>query len=146
MSPGPRVRSSVWVALAVVAIGLGWVTRLGTRWPTIYYMTDPSMEPTVREGEYFVTWSPPGELKRGDLVIFRYEDEDGVFAVLRRVAGLPGDTVAELRRVVPTDSLALLSDRQDMLGWPDSRSLGFIPRGDIEGRATRTLTGRRLRS
>jgi type IV secretory pathway protease TraF len=136
----------VWTALAAVGIGLGWATRLGTRWPTIYYMTDPSMEPTVRMGEYFLAWSPPGGIKRGDLVIFRYEDEDGVFAVPRRVAGLPGDTVAELgRRVVPADSVALLSDRGDMLGWPDSRFLGFIPRRDIEGRATRTLTGRRLR-
>jgi signal peptidase I len=171
-----------WTALAAVGIWLGWATRLGTRWPTIYYMTDPSMEPTVRLGEYFVAWSPPGRMERGDLVLFRYEDQDGVFAVLRRLAGLPGDTVAmregrvvlngraqdwtyrivqlSARRsplareedlyswgpwIVPADSVVLLADTRDMLGWPDSRFLGFIPQRDIEGRATRALTGRRLR-
>jgi len=140
------------------------------------------MEPTLRAGEYFLVWSPPGTLARGDLVVFRYEDEDGLFHVLRRLAGLPGDTVAmrdgmvEVNgvpqpwpfqiiapaarrsplarptdlytwrlRVVPPDSVVLLSDTRDMVGWPDSRFLGFIPRGEIVGKATRTLKGRRLR-
>ncbi len=172
----------MWLALPVVAVALAWTTRLGTRWPAIYYMTGPSMEPTVRAGQYFLVWSPAGDVTRGDLVIFRYEDEDGVFHVLRRIAALPGDTVAmqdgqvlvnrvpqtwsyriinpAARRsplargedlyswgpwVVPADSVVLLSDTRDMLGWPDSRFLGFIPRTEIEGRATRTVTGRALR-
>ncbi|MBI3081763.1 MAG: signal peptidase I, partial [Gemmatimonadetes bacterium] len=154
----------------------------GTRWPGIYYMTGPSMEPTVRAGEYFLVWNPPGHLARGDLVVFRYEDGDGVFHVLRRLAGLPGDTIAmregaivvngapqpwrfriivpAARRsllagtedlytwgpwTVPPESVVLLSDTRDMLGWPDSRFLGFIPRTDIVGKATRTLRGRALR-
>lgn len=139
------------------------------------------MEPTVQTGEYFLVWNPPGDLGRGDLVIFRYEDEDGVFHVLRRLAALPGDTIAmregaivvngapqpwryriispQARRsplartkdlytwgpwVVPGDSVVLLSDTRDMMGWPDSRFLGFIPRNDIVGKATRTLKGRPL--
>lgn len=126
------------------------------------------MEPTVRAGQYFLAWSPPGPLARGDLVIFRYEDEDGVFHVLRRLAALPGDTIAmregavvlngieqhwpfrviepkagrsPLARsldlyswgpwVIPPDSVVLLADTRDMLGWPDSRFLGFIARADI---------------
>ncbi len=161
---------------------LTWTTRAGTRWPGIYYMTGPSMEPTVRAGEYFFVWNPPGALARGDLVVFRYEDEDGVFHVLRRLAALPGDTIAmregaivingaprpwryriikpRARRsplartedlytwgpwVVPRDSVVLLSDTRDMLGWPDSRFLGFIPRTEIVGTATRTLRGRPLK-
>jgi signal peptidase I len=140
------------------------------------------MEPTVRAGEYFWVSSPPGRLQRGDLVIFRYEDEDGVFHVLRRLAGLPGDTVSmqegrlvvngeasswayrilapEARHsplakvadlytwgpwVVPPDSVLLLSDTRDVLGWPDSRFLGAIPRDRIIGRAIASLGGRRLR-
>ncbi|GBD32607.1 Signal peptidase IB [bacterium HR33] len=160
---------------------LAWATRLGTRWPQIYYMTGPSMEPSVRAGELFLAWIPAGELARGDLVIFEFTDADSTFHVLRRVAGLPGDTVSmragavvvngrvqpwpyrvvnpAARRselalakdlydwgpwVVPPDSLLLLSDRRDMLGWPDSRFLGFVPKDLIVGKVTRTLR-RRLR-
>lgn len=52
------------------------------------------MEPTVRTGEYFLVWSPPRRLSRGDLVIFRWEHSDSVFHVLRRLAALPSDTIA----------------------------------------------------
>ncbi len=168
----------IWLraTLLGVAFLLAWVTRLGTRWPHIYYMTGPSMEPSVREGELFVVWMPAGELERGDLVIFEFTDADSTFHVLRRVAGLPGDTVSmhagavvvngKLERwpyriespgarrselaltddlydwgpwVVPPDSVLLLSDRRDMLGWPDSRFLGFVPKELIVGKTTRTL-------
>jgi signal peptidase I len=145
-------------------------------------MTGPSMEPTVSAGEFFLAWSPPGDLAAGDLVIFRYVDEDGEFHVLRRLAGLAGDTVAMERGVailngrrqpwpfslgggdawrselaiegqllefgpwvVPPDSVLVLADRRDMLGWPDSRFLGFIPRSEVLARAEMTLSGRRLR-
>lgn len=177
-----RVRIAVWAAIAVVVVVGGWATRLGTRWPSVYYMTGPSMEPTLAAQEYFLAWSPPGTLHRGDLVIFRYADEDGEFHVLRRLAGLPGDTV-EMQAgqmlvngvrqpwpflvlkpsawrstfaiggnlftwgpwVVPPDSVLLLADTRDMVGWPDSRFVGFVPREAILARATRTVTGRRLR-
>jgi signal peptidase I len=177
MAKGVNVaRIALWVALALL-LGLGvWLTRLGTRIPSVYYMTGPSMEPTIGAGEYFIAWRPPGEIKRGDLVIFRYEDEDGEFDVLRRVAALAGDTIAmdsgavilngERQRwpyqilqpaasrsvlaiegglydwgpwIVPRDSVVLLADTRDMIGWPDSRFLGFIPVNDILAKAR--LTG-----
>ncbi len=102
--------------------------------------------------------------------------------MLRRLAGLPGDTVqmedgvvlvngvpqawphqiltpavdrSELAItyrlftwgpwVVPPDSVLLLADTRDMVGWPDSRFIGYVPRGEVLARATRTLKGRRLR-
>lgn len=177
-----KIRVSVWLGAVFVGVLLAWTTRLGTRWPSVYYMTGPSMEPTVAAEEYFIAWSPPGRLSQGDLVLFRYEDEDGVFHVLRRLVALPYDTVAmdsgavvlngkrqpwpfqilrpsasysELARernlydwgpwVVPTDSAVLLADTRDMVGWPDSRFVGFIALTDIPARATRAITGRRLR-
>lgn len=158
-----------------------WTTRLGARWPTLYYMTGASMEPTVKAEEYFLSWSPPGKLSRGDLVIFRYEDEDGVFHVLRRLVAFAGDTVSMRRGativngiqrqwafriiesaawrsplardsnlydwgpwIVPADSVVLLSDTRDVIGWPDSRFIGYVSHDDIVARATRTLRGRRL--
>jgi len=85
-------------------------TRVFTRWPQVYYMTGPSMEPTVRAHEYFTTTSPVGRLRPGMPVIFRYEDEDGVFRVLRRLAALPGDTIAM------RNGAAVLNGREQR--WP----------------------------
>ena len=170
------------MALLLCAAALLWGTRLFTVWPQVYYMTGSSMEPALRAREYFLTSSPVGRLARGMLVIFRYEDEDGVFHVLRRVAALPGDTIlmreghaivngrddgrafrilkpdahhSPLARggeiftwgpvVVPRDSVFLLSDTRDMMGWPDSRFLGAIPVDRIEARATRIVWPRILR-
>jgi signal peptidase I len=163
-------------------VALLWETRLFTEWPQIYYMTGSSMEPAVRAHEYFLTSSPVGRLSRGMLVIFRYEDEDGVFHVLRRVAALPGDTIlmraghavvngrddgvafriltpavhrSELARggelftwgpvVVPRDSVFLLADTRDMMGWPDSRFLGPVPVTALEAKAGRIVWPRILR-
>ena len=179
---GRSLRAAFLLAIGALIVGGLWATGLGRRWPSIYYMTGSSMEPTLTAGEYFIVWSPPDRLAHGDLVLFRYEDEDGVFHVLRRLAALPGDTVAmdsgtvvlngvpqpwpfrittpKVRRselalegmlfdlgpwIVPTDSVVLLADTRDMVGWPDSRFLGFIPIENILGRATRTISGRRLR-
>ncbi len=159
-----------------------WLTRGGARWPSVYIQTGQSMEPTVEQGEYFLSFSPADPIARGDLVIWRYQFRDREFHVLRRVAGLPGDTVGmEAGRIVvngepqdwnfvigsprasysdfaiegelydwgpwivPDDSLLLLSDRRDMLGFPDSRFRGFIPQDDILARVDISLTGRRLR-
>ncbi len=168
--------------LLVAVAGLLLTTRFFTEWPQVYYMTGASMEPAVRAREYFFTSSPVGPLRRGMLVIFRYEDQDGVFHVLRRLVALPGDTVAmrdghalvngrdnrvpfrvikagahrsplakagELftwgPMVVPRDSVFLLADTRDMIGWPDSRFLGPIPIGHLEARATRIVWPRVFR-
>lgn len=167
--------------VATLALAGLWVTRFGERWPSVYYMTGSSMQPTLAAGEYFLVWSPPGHLEHGDLVIFRYDVEGEGYHVLRRLIGLPGDTVEmeagavfvngeptdwpyriaspEVWRselaiegklfdlgpwIVPPDSTLLLADTRDIMGWPDSRFLGFIASNDIVGRATRTLSGRRL--
>lgn len=166
------IRTLVWVLAGATVVGGAFVTGGGTRWPSVYYMTGASMEPAVAARSYFLAWSPPDRLSRGDLVLFRFVDEDGEFHVLRRLAGLPGDTVAmadgavllngtrqdwpyrilkpaawrsalslepNLYRwgpwVVPSDSVLLLADTRDMLGWPDSRFIGFVAQSDIVARA-----------
>lgn len=164
------------MVLLLAALALLWWTEAFTSWPQAYFMTGASMEPAVGAREYFVATGPVKHLKRGMLVIFRYEDEDGVFHVLRRVAGLPGDTVSLRQgrafvngramawpfRVVepkawrsayvrggnlytwgptrvPRDSVLLLSDTRDMIGWPDSRFIGPVPLPDIEAVARRIV-------
>ena len=175
-------RRPAWLAIslraALVALALWLIvwTRVFTRWPQLYFMTGPSMEPTVRAHEYFTVTSPVDRPRAGMLVIFRYEDEDGVFHVLRRVAALAGDTIAmrdgaavlngrvqtwpfrivvarawrsPLARVpslytwgpivVPRDSVWLLADTRDIIGWPDSRFLGPVPLSALEGEAGRIV-------
>jgi signal peptidase I len=171
-----RLRWAVRVLLLLAVLALLWWTEAFTSWPQVYFMTGASMEPTVGAREYFVATGPVKRLRRGMLVIFRYEDEDGVFHVLRRVAGLPGDTVSlraglpvvngvtmgwPFRIVeprawrsayvrggnlytwgparVPPDSVVLLADTRDMMGWPDSRFIGPVPVGDIEAEARRVV-------
>ena len=171
-----RLRWAVRVALLLAVLALLWWTEAFTTWPQVYFMTGASMEPAVRAREYFVATGPVTNPQRGALVIFRYEDEDGAFHVLRRLAGLPGDTVA-LRAgrayvngramawpfrvivpkawrsayvrggslltwgpvVVPRDSVVLLADTRDMIGWPDSRFLGPSAVGALEAQARRIV-------
>ena len=178
-----RVASvTIWVLASVFAIVLAWTTRFGTRWPSVYFMTGASMEPTIAAERYFLAWNPPGNLQRGDLVLFRYEEKDSVFHVLRRLVAFGGDTVSMQRGaaivngvrqawnfriiepaawrsaiardenlydwgpwVVPRDSVMLLADTRDIIGWPDSRFIGFMSPSQIVARATRTVRGKRLR-
>lgn len=171
-----RLRWAVRVVLLLAVLTLLWWTEAFTSWPQVYFMTGGSMEPTVGAHEFFLATGPVKRLHRGMLVLFRYEDEDGVFHVLRRVAGLPGDTVslsagraivdgrampwpfrlavpAAWRSpyvrggnlytwgpaVVPRDSVLLLADTRDMMGWPDSRFIGPVWVGDVEARARRII-------
>jgi signal peptidase I len=100
-----------------------------------------------------------GEIKRGDTVVFWFP-EDTTKSYIKRVIGLPGDTVAvrdgyvlvngqrlaesyvppEYRddrayspRVVPPDEYFVLGDHR--VSSNDSRSWGFVPRNYIYGKA-----------
>lgn len=100
-----------------------------------------------------------GDIKRGDTVVFWYP-EDTTKSYIKRVIGLPGDTVAvedgnvivngrkleenyvpqEYRddrpyppTPVPADEYFVLGDHR--VSSNDSRSWGFVPRGYIYGKA-----------
>ena len=130
------------------------------------------MEPAVAAGDWFLTRPISGLPERGTLVIIEYAIDDSVFHVLRRVVGIPGDTLAmqdgslrvngaEARwpsrvlepradrtlegpiggtiytwgpAIVGPDSVFVLSDTRDMIGWPDSRFIGPIPRARLVAR------------
>jgi signal peptidase I len=89
-------RAALALLLALVAFVL-WLTRGFTRWPETYVGSGPSMEPTVRPGEYFSVTplddAGRAALERGALVVFAFDHEDTVYTVLRRLAALPGDTI-----------------------------------------------------
>ena len=100
-----------------------------------------------------------GDIKRGDTVVFWFP-EDRTQSYIKRVIGLPGDTVAvengyvfvngrkleeqyvpaEYRdqrdypaHVVPADNYFVLGDHR--ISSNDSRSWGFVPRSYIYGKA-----------
>jgi signal peptidase I len=170
----PEARPPFWrwvptVLLLCVLAALIVLTRGFTAFPTTYYMTGPSMEPSVRQGAWFVAQPLRQMPAPGDLVLLEHWIDDTLYHVLRRAVGLPGDTVrmsdgalwvnghvadwpariiaprAERTldgpvrgtiynwgpAVVGPDSVFVLSDTRDMLGWPDSRFLGAVPRAQL---------------
>ncbi|HEV8265314.1 MAG TPA: signal peptidase I [Gemmatimonadales bacterium] len=152
--------------LLAALLALAVFSRGFTAFPSTYYMTGPSMEPSVGQGGWFLARPLRGMPARGQLVLMEVWIDDTLYHVLRRAVGLPGDTlrmVDGLLRVngraadwpariierraertldgpipgtiynwgpvaVGPDSVFLLSDTRDMVGWPDSRFLGAVPR------------------
>jgi signal peptidase I len=89
-----HVRIAFWAVVLLLILSGAVITDFGTRWPALYYMTGPSMEPSLPARQFFFAWSPPEEIRRGALVLFRFVDEGEEYHVLRRVAALPGDTIS----------------------------------------------------
>lgn len=175
VAPERLTRPFRWIPtglLLAILAALVVVTRGFTSFPSTYYMTGPSMEPSVRQGTWFLARPIGQTAERGALVLFEHWIGDTLYHVLRRVVGLLGDTlrmrdgqldlngrpaawparVIERRAerpldgpvagtiynwgpvLVGPDSVFLLSDTRDMLGWPDSRFLGAVPRERVVAR------------
>lgn len=58
----------------------------------VFVVEGASMEPTLRSGQRVLVWRRPGELERGDLVVFRNPLRPGE-VLLKRVVGLPGEAL-----------------------------------------------------
>jgi len=84
---------SMLVVITLVA-GTLWATRFFTSVPQTFVGSGPSMEPTLLPGEYFTVRPLDDPPRRGMLVVFRFVHDDSLYRVLRRVAALPGDSIA----------------------------------------------------
>ncbi|HEX7973394.1 MAG TPA: signal peptidase I [Anaerolineales bacterium] len=119
-----------------------------------------SMQPTLYAGDFVIVnklaykLGTPG---RGDVIVFHYPPDPSVEPYIKRVIGLPGDTVkvenlkvyvngVPLREpyikaapnynntwVVPPDSLFVLGDNRN--NSSDSHSWGFVPVENVIGKA-----------
>jgi signal peptidase I len=118
-----------------------------------------SMEPTLQPGEFILVNKVSyrlGEIQRGDIIVFHYP-QNPVEDYIKRVIGLPGDTVsvhgdqvfvndtlldepyiaAEPKYdgvwKVPAGNLFVLGDNRNQSS--DSHSWGFVPLENVVGKA-----------
>ena len=81
-----------WVFAGI--LGLSVVLFVLFVWFSPVYVADPSMQPTLREGDtifYDRLYKHFHELKRGDMVVYRDPETDSL--LIKRVIALSGETV-----------------------------------------------------
>ena len=123
-----------WGAVVVGALVLAFVVRaflLGT-----YYIPTPSMEPTLTSGDRILVNKLSYRLhdvNRGDLVVFDppASAEPGADHLIKRVIGLPGETVTAVEGRVLIDGGLLI---EPYLAWPEGTdAFGAVPWCDDGG-------------
>lgn len=93
------------------------------------YVPTGSMEPTLKTGSLILGLRPYGELKTGDIIIFRYGDS----YLVKRIAATEGDVVEHggVSKTVPKSCFYVLGDNaehsHDSRYWEDP----FISQDDV---------------
>jgi signal peptidase I len=83
-----------------------------------------SMEPTLLEGEYFITVPvSPADVRRGEVVAFHFTD-DSTRSFVKRIVGVPGDTIAM------HDGLLFLNNRAVSESYAHHANPAADPGGD----------------
>ncbi len=104
----PRLRSVFgWVITIMVAI----VIATGTRAYALqtFFVPTPSMTPTLMPGDRILVDKLAGTIHRGDIVVFKNvpEDVNGPPVLVKRVIGLPGETISSIGNTVLIDGKPL---------------------------------------
>ena len=144
---------SLWLALAFAAGLLYFFESKGIQF---YLVPSASMEPTLMESDYIGGFDVKAEeLRHGDIVVFT-SGKEGDFYV-KRIVGLPGDSIAIVRGLVYLNGHSLDEPYIAYRGWEnieplkipdnrvfimgdnrtnsvDSRELGPVPTGLIEAK------------
>jgi len=119
------VKFSVIAALVVIPIRL-WIAQP-------FIVQGSSMVPTFQSGDYLIIdeityqFRPP---ERNEVIVFRYPKNPSQFFI-KRVAGLPGDTIGGL--TLAKDEYYVLGDNTAQSS--DSRYWGAVKKSLIVGRA-----------
>ena len=162
-SHGRHRRVLEWTVLVVIALSLGWAMK--TYVVQQYTIPSGSMEPTLEPGDHVVVDKLSYHMHsvhRGDVVVFAKPPGDiapGITDLIKRVIGLPGETVQGIGGAVYVDGHRLaepwLPTRVTTAPFPatvvppgdyfmmgdnrgdsaDSRVIGSVPGRLIVGRA-----------
>ncbi len=127
-----------WALVALfIAVGVtypavtGWLVRASA--VEAFEIAAGSMAPTLVAGDrVLVTKLGRDAVRRGDVVCFRAPGNRAQHWV-KRVVALPGDRVPAGDAVVPPGHCFVLGDARS--NSHDSRHFGFVPLGDVVGRA-----------
>ncbi len=110
--PTPRPRSRLravagWVVFATVVV----VLSVGARAVAVqtYFVPTPSMTPTLMPGDRIVVDKLASTIHRGDIVVFHSTpaDRGGPSTLVKRVIGLPGETISSSGATVLIDGKPL---------------------------------------
>ena len=108
----------------------------------IGYVPSESMEPTIHKNSFVLGLRPCGELKTGDVIIFRHDGK----LLVKRIAAAAGETVMHNGEevIVPDDCLYVRGDNAenslDSRYWENP----FVSRGDVVGKVMLPVLFRRL--
>ncbi|MDZ4827352.1 MAG: signal peptidase I [Actinomycetota bacterium] len=155
-----------WVLLIVGAIGIALVIKMFLF--QAFYIPSESMVPTLKKNDRILVNKLSyrmHDVNRGDIIVFKAPAgrTDGIEDLVKRVIGLPGETVSfrdnrvyidgepldegylpegtpTVQRCTLGESIEIPPDSYFMMGdnrtaSEDSRCFGPIPEGDIVGRA-----------
>jgi signal peptidase I len=134
----------VWLSSTILALGAssGYVKRNVVE---MFKIVTLSMQPGVLPGDYVIVDKtaydkvPP---RVGDIVVHVFPDDRSKM-LIRRIEGLPGDTVKlEDGRTltVPHGSIYVLGEGRE--ACQDSRAFGMVPLKDVLGKARQVLFSR----
>jgi len=150
----PKARSGVLEALALVCVAFALALTLKTYVAEAYEIKGKSMEPSFSNGQRVVVLKAFYAVDRQDVVVFS-STEDPAKDLIKRVIGLPGETVSIRRgrvhidgelldetyvefigsdareELVPEDRYYVLGDNRP--DSHDSRYFHAIPRENIKG-------------
>lgn len=130
-------KSSFWefIKFAVISALIVIPFRLWIAQPFI--VSGASMEPTFENGDYLIVDELSyrfREPQKGEVIVFRWPLDPSKFFI-KRIIGLPGETIEEIGQKIILDQNEYFVEGDNYNHSSDSRIWGPVPKNLIIGRA-----------
>ena len=137
LDPAPRDYSEMagklarWVVVPLLALLVAIILVFYVFFSTAVVRGD-SMTPTLLDGDYLLVTRVTPSLQRGDVIVTQVQETKGQVELVKRVIGLPGDTVEIKSDVAYVNGVAEPSRGQFILGaYSLSRAPVIVPPGSL---------------